>query len=139
MATALAGLGAALGLAVLAVILWVLFTLAVVSVSEVRRKGYPVKIAMVAAVNYIFTHYWHKLPIPSGPTLPESGAALLVGPHRCSLDPFLLHAHATRRVYFLVAKEYTLLPVLDGFFKLIEFIPVDRAMDVAPSRPRCAT
>lgn len=48
--------------------------------------------------------YWHRLK-PGTVTLPE-GALILVGNHRCGLDPLLVQASVDRPLCFMMAREY---------------------------------
>jgi len=48
--------------------------------------------------------YWHRLETGTV-TLPE-GALILIGNHRCGLDPLLVQASVDRPLCFMMAREY---------------------------------
>ncbi|MFH1418429.1 MAG: MFS transporter [Planctomycetota bacterium] len=60
-------------------------------------------------------------------TIPTTGPVILAANHACSIDPFLLISTSPNRYpSFMVAREYTRIPLFGRLIKLIECIPVNR-------------
>lgn len=92
-----------------------------------HEKGMPAGLALAEALMLLLCVRWHRLPRPTGAKFPAGRPFLLVAPHRCSLDPFLIHSAADCRIDFLVAKEYADLPLVGSFLRMVGCIPVDRS------------
>lgn len=74
-------------------------------------------------LNRLFCHYWHRLE-SNIITLPD-GPAILIGNHRCGLDPFLVQASVDRPLCVLMTREYYYgMPGMKWFFNMIGAIPV---------------
>lgn len=74
-------------------------------------------------LNRLFCRHWHRLE-SENIRLPE-GALILIGNHRCGLDPLLVQASVNRPLCFLMAREYYhgILGV-KWFFNMVGAIPV---------------
>jgi len=74
--------------------------------------------------NRLFCHYWHRLE-SENITLPN-GALILIGNHRCGLDPLLVQASVDRPLCFLMAREYYHgMLGMKWFFRAVGAIPVN--------------
>jgi len=74
--------------------------------------------------NRLFCHYWHRLE-SKNITLPD-GALILIGNHRCGLDPLLVQASVDRPLCFLMAREYYHgMLGMKWFFMAVGAIPVN--------------
>lgn len=61
-------------------------------------------------------------------TIPGQGPVILAANHTCSIDPLLLVSTSPNRYpSFMIAREYTRIPVVSRLIKLIECIPVNRS------------
>jgi 1-acyl-sn-glycerol-3-phosphate acyltransferase len=133
------GVAAAAGVAVaLAVITWLAWSAVGIAGIYAEKRKRPTWGPLEAALETfmaVICRWWHRLPPPSPadpPALPPTGPALLVAPHRTSLDPFLIYDRSNRQIRFLVAKEFTRIPLIGTFLRLAGTIPVDRkAADVS--------
>lgn len=67
--------------------------------------------------------------------LPAGQGAILVSNHRSSVDPFFLQTATTRKVHWLVAREYCAHPAIAWFLRSCEVIPVGRGgVDTAATK-----
>jgi len=74
--------------------------------------------------NSLFCRYWHRLE-SKNITLPD-GALILIGNHRCGLDPLLVQAAVDRPLCFLMAREYYHgMLGMKWFFRAVGAIPVN--------------
>jgi 1-acyl-sn-glycerol-3-phosphate acyltransferase len=80
--------------------------------------------AFLRWLNSRFCRHWHRLgtkPI----SLPE-GPLILIGNHRCGLDPLLVQASVDRPLCFLMAREYYHgMLGMKWFFRAVGAIPVN--------------
>lgn len=73
--------------------------------------------------------YSQPLPIKPGQ------GAVIVANHRSSMDPAFLQDDSPRVVHWMIAREYWANPVMGGFFRLAECIPVGRGgIDTAATK-----
>ncbi|MDT8375764.1 MAG: lysophospholipid acyltransferase family protein [Mariprofundaceae bacterium] len=74
-------------------------------------------------LNRLFCRHWHRLE--SGNIILPDGPLILIGNHRCGLDPLLVQALVNRPLCFLMAREYYhgMLGV-KWFFRMVGAIPV---------------
>ena len=87
------------------------------------------------AINVCYARIYHRLDVLAPCRLPRSGPAIVVSNHTSALDPLLIQSVCPRLISWMVASEYTELPVLRHVFAMIEAIPVDRGgRDVASAR-----
>lgn len=74
-------------------------------------------------LNRLFCLHWHRLE-SENISLPE-GALILIGNHRCGLDPLLVQASVNRPLCFLMAREYYHgMLGIRWFFSMVGAIPV---------------
>jgi 1-acyl-sn-glycerol-3-phosphate acyltransferase len=60
-------------------------------------------------------------------TIPLTGPVILAANHNCSLDPLLLITTSPNRYpSFMIAREYTRMPVVSRLIRMIDCIPVNR-------------
>lgn len=91
-------------------------------------------LAFLWRLNSAYCGVWHRLRTDRAP-LPPSGGAILIANHTCNIDHFLLQAGTTRKLGFLIAKEYYDFPPFRPFCRLIGCIPVNRnGKDLAATR-----
>jgi len=75
-------------------------------------------------LNTLICHHWHRLETEKI-TLPE-GPLILIGNHRCGLDPLLVQASVDRPLCFLMAREYYHgMLGMKWFFNMVGAIPVN--------------
>jgi 1-acyl-sn-glycerol-3-phosphate acyltransferase len=73
---------------------------------------------------------WHNRP-----SLVEGQGAIIVCNHRSSVDPFFIQAATTRKIHWMVAREYCQHPALRWFLSSCEVIPVGRGgIDTAATK-----
>jgi len=74
-------------------------------------------------LNRLFCRHWHRLE-SSTIKLPD-GPVILIGNHRCGLDPLLVQASVDRPLCFLMAREfYHGMLGMKWFFNMVGAIPV---------------
>ncbi len=74
-------------------------------------------------LNRFFCHHWHRLE-SENITLPD-GPLILIGNHRCGLDPLLVQASVDRPLCFLMDREYYHgMLGMKWFFRAVGAIPV---------------
>jgi len=96
-------------------------------VVRTRRSRLGSRLAAVENLNEFIAKFWWRLQRVGRPTVPLTGPAILVANHTCSADPLFLSAAVPYRpISFMVAAEFTNLPVARQFMRLIECIPVKR-------------
>jgi len=67
--------------------------------------------------------------------LPRGQGAIIIGNHRSSIDPSFIHVASDRVVHWMIASEYWKSPMMGGFFRLAECIPVNRGgVDTAATK-----
>jgi 1-acyl-sn-glycerol-3-phosphate acyltransferase len=72
-------------------------------------------------------HGWMRLPARKG--------AVIVCNHRASVDPFFVQTATTRKVHWMVAREYCEHPLFGIFLRWCEVIPVSRGgIDTAATK-----
>jgi len=99
-----------------------------------RPENRPI-IRVLQAVNVCFARIYHRLSVHAPHRLPRTGAAILVCNHVSGVDPLLIQSVCPRVIHWMVAKEYTTLPVLSWVFRQIGAIPVERSgRDLASTR-----
>lgn len=87
------------------------------------------------ALNRVYARGFQHVTVQTPPTLPRTGPAVLVCNHISGLDPLILQGVLTRKIVWMMAKEYYDIPALTWAFKVIEAIPVDRgARDTSATR-----
>src|SRR5689334_8063274 len=104
-----------------------------------RPENRPI-IRVLQVVNIVFARIYHRLSIRAPQQLPHDGPAILVSNHISGVDPLLIQSVCPRMIHWMVAKEYTTLPVLRWVFKQVGAIPVQRSgRDLASTRDALRT
>ena len=102
--------------------------------SQQRPENRPV-IRFLQAIDVCFARIYHRVNVHRAHQLPRRGPAIIVSNHISGVDPLLIQAVCPRLIHWMVAKEYTNLPVLSWVFKQIGAIPVERSgRDLASTR-----
>jgi 1-acyl-sn-glycerol-3-phosphate acyltransferase len=84
--------------------------------------------------------FFRRVEVAGAERLPPAGPVILVANHPSSLvDPMVLLAAVPRPVCFLSKEPLFRMPVLGGFLRALDAIPVYRAMDGADPRRNRAT
>lgn len=77
---------------------------------------------------------WHGRCIGTIDVPPGQGAVLVLN-HRSSVDPFFVQSATTRKIHWLVAREYCEHPAFGWFLRACEVIPVGRGgVDTAATK-----
>lgn len=114
---------------------WILIAVALMSVSagavtlavRLRRSVLPADVTFAVNLTHFIAKFWwrHRRIGPS--TVPREGAVIVTANHTCSADPMFIYvATGYRKIAFMVAAEYTKVPVFRWFLRIIDCIPVKR-------------
>ncbi len=94
----------------------------------------PISLSITRGFNEFFCRYWYKLKRIGPCTVPRTGPVIITANHSATPDPLMIYAECHhRRISFLVAKEYTGIPVAQWFIGSIDCIPVKRDANDANS------
>lgn len=106
----------------------VVFAAAVLSFRIRRRDArFPRGINLWWRFNEFYCKWWFRLKREGICTVPSHGPVIVVANHTSSIDPLLLIASTPNRLLgFVVAEEYSDLPIGNRFMRMIECIPVKR-------------
>ena len=78
-------------------------------------------------INKLLCKVWYGFKMTGQCTVPRTGPVILVTNHRSAIDPAILCAAIEHRnPSFLIAKEYSNVPLLRLLVRLLECIPVNR-------------
>jgi len=89
-------------------------------------------------LNEFVAKYWWRLRLVGRSRVPRTGPVIIAANHTCSVDPLLLCAVTPfRTIAFLVAAEFSELPVARYFLRLVDCIPVRRG-ETDPSAVKAA-
>ena len=94
-----------------------------------QKDKNPRKFSLVVFnnINKLLCRVWYGFKMTDQCTVPQTGAVILVANHRSAIDPAILCAAIEHRnPSFLIAKEFSDIPLLRFFVRLIECIPVKR-------------
>ncbi|GAB5406348.1 MAG: hypothetical protein Aurels2KO_45790 [Aureliella sp.] len=99
------------------------------------RSSYNTWESILYAPVYLFGRLlWRVHFTNSAPAALDSGG-ILVANHRSSVDPFFVQLAASRRIHWMVAKEYCVHPIFGPFLRLFEVIPTNRSgVDTASTK-----
>lgn len=94
-------------------------------IAVVRTRLKPVQCLLLAGASLLCkflwrTHWANPLPLPPG----QGG--IIVCNHRSSVDPFFVQTSTTRKIHWMVAREFCEHPAFRWFLKNCEVIPVGR-------------
>jgi 1-acyl-sn-glycerol-3-phosphate acyltransferase len=118
--------GAVLSAALLAILLRTVFVVVETLLRNKVRRRCSWSLAIGASINELYIRFYHRLPRTADDPLPAEGPVLVVGLHRCAVDPFALAALTYRSIRWLMAAEFSDFPVAALFFKSVRVIPVQR-------------
>jgi 1-acyl-sn-glycerol-3-phosphate acyltransferase len=91
------------------------------------RSPFPVKVAFWWLVNELYCRWWFRLKHDEFCPIPAEGPVVVVANHTCAIDPLLLIASIPhRKLGFLIAEEYSNVPVFGFLTRMMECIPVKR-------------
>jgi len=96
---------------------------------RIRLARSPLRSAVSFAVNLneFWAKFWYRLRVAGRPTVPHAGPVIVTANHTCAADPLFLCAAVTYRpLAFMVAREYSNIPIARLFLRLVECIPVRR-------------
>lgn len=87
-------------------------------------------------VTWFYCKVWFRFRREGPCTVPRDGPVIIVANHTSSIDPLLLITATPHRVpAFLIAQEYSAVPVFGGLTRMLECIPVRRdGTDVAGTK-----
>lgn len=72
--------------------------------------------------------FWHRLKRPGLCTIPYDGPVIVAANHNSTLDPFALNAGSPNRyISYMIAAEYTKIPLFQRLLKAIDAVPVTRS------------
>ncbi len=100
---------------------------------RLRRGRFGSAITFWRNANEFYCRLWPRVRRDGLCTIPVAGPVIVAANHDSSLDPFLLTATSPNRyVSFMIAREYSRIPLFRRLVALIECVPVNRTgMDVA--------
>jgi len=81
-------------------------------------------LAFLWYLNAAYCTLVHRLATESAP-LPRTGPAILIANHTCNIDHFLLQAGSSRKLGFMIARQYYDIPAFRPFCRMIDCIPVN--------------
>jgi len=103
--------------------------------SPILRPEDQLDLRLLRAANVLFSRIYHRVQVVSPQHLPRSGAGILVANHISGLDPLLIQSVCPRLIVWMMAREYYEISQLNGIFRAISAIPVDRSgRDMAATR-----
>lgn len=114
---------------------WVLLALAVILaavfagalVAHLRRRHMPWTRQFWWSLNEFYCRWWFRLRREGPCTVPAGGPVIVVANHTCGIDPLLLIASTPHRLIgFLVAEEFTHIPIGGRLIRMIGCVPVRR-------------
>jgi len=104
--------------------------IAIISAMAYRRydRGiYGLEIAISKLLVVLICRLWYGLRQVGSETIPAEGPVIIAANHTCSIDPVLVTTLCPRRyIGFLVAKEFSAIPVLRYWVNMVGCIPVKR-------------
>ncbi len=94
---------------------------------RLRRGPYRPWLNFLIRLTEFVAKSWWRLRRIGRATIPRKGPVIITANHLCAADPlFLVAAAPSRMISFLVASEYTKLPIVGHLTRLLECIPVRR-------------
>lgn len=86
-------------------------------------------------IDFVYATLVHRLVILNDPPLPETGPAILIANHTSGIDHMILQASCRRVLGFMIAREFSDIPVGGWFCRKLGCIPVNRdGHDLAAAR-----
>jgi 1-acyl-sn-glycerol-3-phosphate acyltransferase len=100
-----------------------------------RRSGQSLAEFLLRGALYGYVRLWHRWQSNDPAPLPATGPAILFSNHTCSADPAFLLVGCRRRLSFLIAREFYLIPGVRQLCDYIHCVPVTRSgKDVTAAR-----
>ncbi|HEY3244839.1 MAG TPA: MFS transporter [Phycisphaerae bacterium] len=94
---------------------------------RLRASPLPMKIAFWSNVLEFIVKFWYRFRMVGRCTVPRQGAVIITANHVSTPDPLYMWAACRYRVIsFMVAAEYTNIPIAKIFMRMIDCIPVRR-------------
>ena len=94
---------------------------------RMRRSTNPPFVHFLCYLNEFISRFWWRLERIGPCTVPRDGGVIVTANHRAIPDPLLLQACVSYRILsFLIAAEYTNLPVVRTVIRAARCIPVRR-------------
>jgi 1-acyl-sn-glycerol-3-phosphate acyltransferase len=91
------------------------------------RSPFSWRIAFWWNVTEFYCRLFFRLQRVGPCTIPGEGPVIVVSNHTCSIDPLLLIASSPRRlISFLIAEEYSKIPLGNRFIRMIGCVPIRR-------------
>ncbi|MHC5108773.1 MAG: MFS transporter, partial [Planctomycetota bacterium] len=98
-----------------------------VLVGRFNASSLPPLLTVTYDINDFITRFWWRGERIGINTVPRQGPVIITANHRCHADPcFLGMAAPHRRISFIIAAEYTRLPVVNYLVWILGCIPVKR-------------
>ena len=100
-----------------------------------RRSPFNLLQSVLFGVNHLMTRILWRARVVGKLPLADGEGAVIVSNHRCPADPSFVYLVTSRKVHWMVAREYCLHPAGAWFFRATESIPVGRGgIDTAATR-----
>jgi 1-acyl-sn-glycerol-3-phosphate acyltransferase len=109
--------------------MWPLVMMALLAVGSglwLRARGTTWSRLLDLGAPYAYARLWHRWSSNGLAPLPTEGPAIVIANHTSSADPAFLVAGCSRRLRFLVAKEYYKIRLLNALFNRQGYVPVTR-------------
>ena len=105
-------------------------------VIRLRSSAFGPGLAFWWNLNEFYCKWWFRLKREGICTVPADGPVILVANHTCAVDPLLLIASTPhRKLGFLIAEEYTRLPIGGRLTAMVGCVPIKRdGQDVAGTK-----
>ncbi len=95
--------------------------------TRLRQEPLPPVTQFFWYLNEFYCKWWFRFRREGPCTVPAEGAVIVVANHTCGVDPLLLIAGTSHRLIgFLVAEEYTHVPIGGRLIHMIGCVPVRR-------------
>ncbi len=99
------------------------------------RSSYNAWESILYAPVYLFGRLLWRVHFTNQAPQALASGGILVANHRSSVDPFFVQLAASRRIHWMVAKEYCVHPIFGPFLRLFEVIPTNRSgVDTASTK-----
>jgi 1-acyl-sn-glycerol-3-phosphate acyltransferase len=100
-----------------------------------RRSGQSLTEFLLRGLLHGYVRLWHRWQSNGPAPLPPTGPAILFSNHTCSADPAFLLVGCRRRLSFLIAREFYLIPGVRLLCDYIHCVPVTRnGKDITAAR-----
>src|SRR5438093_308706 len=91
-----------------------------------RRTDLELRGWLALFVTRFYVRFWHRMSSNGPAPLPAAGPAILVANHTCSADAAFLGAGCDRLLSYLIADEFSRIPVARRFLAYLGCVPVRR-------------